>query len=215
MKKKPLDPAKQFNAWMRNTLRRTFFRWWERSKAVQCARVERGLYKCAACIKISKIKGFHVDHISPVVDPKVGFINWDIYIARLFCDASNLQLLCEECHALKTAKEREERKLYKTGPSSDASRQKLSASLKGLPSKLKGIPRPEEVKEKISASKLGTVNYTRHVIGKNPLTGATCSFGSIKKAAENLALSASHISEVCSGKREHVGGWSFSYEDLD
>ena len=52
----------------------------------------------------------HIDHIDPVVDPERGFVDWDIYIARLFCSAENLQLLCEPCHKTKTDREREIRK---------------------------------------------------------------------------------------------------------
>jgi len=108
--KKPVDPITQFRGWMKNTLRRAFFRYWERTKALQAARVDRGLYKCAKCLAVSKIKGMHIDHISPVVDPAVGFVNWEVYISRMFCLASNLQLLCKPCHSLKTATERLERK---------------------------------------------------------------------------------------------------------
>lgn len=126
--KKPLDPVKQFRDWMKNTLRRAFFRYWERTKAIQAARVDRGIYKCASCLQVSKIKGMHIDHIVPVVDPTIGFVNWDMYINRLFCKADNLQLLCKPCHTIKTDKEREERKKYKTGIYSIDRPAKISAA---------------------------------------------------------------------------------------
>jgi 5-methylcytosine-specific restriction endonuclease McrA len=51
-----------------------------------------------------------VDHIKPVVDPIKGFQSWDIFIDRLFCEASNLQAICKPCHLLKTNKEKQEKK---------------------------------------------------------------------------------------------------------
>jgi hypothetical protein len=90
------------------------------------ARVSRGVYKCAACGnevpatavvtlkngKVKRVKNIAVDHINPVV-PTSGFDSWDEVIKRLFCDASNLQLLCRECHELKCKEEKDERKRLK------------------------------------------------------------------------------------------------------
>jgi len=63
-------------------------------------------YRCAKCGGESPSKEVQVDHKSPVVDPIKGFVSWDIFIARLFCDKSNLQVLCTKCHKDKTAKEK-------------------------------------------------------------------------------------------------------------
>ena len=30
------------------------------------------------------------------------FIDWNTFVERLFCPASNLQMLCKECHQIKT-----------------------------------------------------------------------------------------------------------------
>jgi len=58
----------------------------------------------------------HMDHNSPVV-PLEG---WDDYnhfknsiIDRVFCDESNYNLLCPECHAKKTAEETQIRKKHR------------------------------------------------------------------------------------------------------
>jgi hypothetical protein len=51
-----------------------------------------------------------VDHISPVVDPKKGFVSWDVYITRMFCEIDGLQVMCKPCHKIKTAEEKLERK---------------------------------------------------------------------------------------------------------
>ena len=70
-------------------------------------------YKCAICEKFVRAKYTSVDHKIPVIDPVIGFLNWDIYIERLFCGVENLQLLCSTCHDEKTNKERKIRALNK------------------------------------------------------------------------------------------------------
>lgn len=52
----------------------------------------------------------HMDHKEPVVDPEKGFETWDIYIKRMFCDEDGWQVLCEECHSIKTQLEKELKK---------------------------------------------------------------------------------------------------------
>ena len=54
-----------------------------------------------------------VDHKSPVIDPEVGFISWDVYIDRMFCEKDNLQILCVDCHKEKTAQEKQVAKAAK------------------------------------------------------------------------------------------------------
>lgn len=63
-------------------------------------------YACAKCKKDWPQKEVQTDHILPVVDPGQGFIDWNTYIARLFCDKDNLQVLCKSCHEKKSAKEK-------------------------------------------------------------------------------------------------------------
>lgn len=70
-------------------------------------------FLCAKCKKDFPQKEIQVDHKKPVVDPKVGFIDWDTYIARLFCEKKNFSTLCVTCHKEKTKKERELAKLHK------------------------------------------------------------------------------------------------------
>lgn len=43
-----------------------------------------------------------IDHIDPVVDPKTGFVDFNTYFERMWCDKSNLQKICGDCHRLKT-----------------------------------------------------------------------------------------------------------------
>ncbi|TXH56279.1 MAG: hypothetical protein E6Q97_06740 [Desulfurellales bacterium] len=48
------------------------------------------------------------DHVEPVVDPKKGFEDFEVYVFRMF--NKSLQPLCKECHDKKTKAEAQERK---------------------------------------------------------------------------------------------------------
>lgn len=63
-------------------------------------------FMCNGCKVDFPSKDVQVDHVDPVVDPKVGFVNWDTFIKRLFCPVENLQVLCTVCHKAKTKEER-------------------------------------------------------------------------------------------------------------
>lgn len=47
-----------------------------------------------------------MDHIVPIIDPCVGFTDWDEFIENLYCELDNLQVLCWSCHEEKTGEER-------------------------------------------------------------------------------------------------------------
>jgi hypothetical protein len=74
-------------------------------------------YRCAKCRKLFDKKDTHADHIDPVVDPAVGFVDWNVFMDRLFCPPEGYQILCATndpkkpgCHELKTKVENEVRK---------------------------------------------------------------------------------------------------------
>jgi 5-methylcytosine-specific restriction endonuclease McrA len=67
-------------------------------------------YACAGCGGFFVSSDVQVDHIKPVVDPKDGFQDLDTFSDRLYCEEENLQVLCKECHKVKTNLERKERK---------------------------------------------------------------------------------------------------------
>lgn len=90
-------------------LRRLSYMWAPRKEAHAKARVDRGRYKCAHCEQIFGPKEIALDHIIPVVG-ELGFEDWNNYITRLFCDEDGFQVLCHECHTIKTNKENNERK---------------------------------------------------------------------------------------------------------
>lgn len=108
-------PKKQNrNTFIKGLLRRGSFHWKARNEAFKLARVERGKYKCAMCEEIFGPKEINMDHIHPVVDPRVGFQGWDSYIERLFPYEEGWQAICHACHDSKTRLEDALREHYKT-----------------------------------------------------------------------------------------------------
>jgi len=105
-----------FNSFIRGNLRRTSQKWPPIQACLRNARVERGFYLCNGCgetvtatmvnDKGKRVKNVHVDHILPIVDPAVGFVNWDTFIDRMFVEEDGLQVLCSACHSIKTNEER-------------------------------------------------------------------------------------------------------------
>ncbi len=71
-------------------------------------------YKCNSCHGEFVAKEVQVNHIEPVVDVNTGFVSWDSFIERLFCDESLLEVLCIGCHSKLTLEENKMRKEFKT-----------------------------------------------------------------------------------------------------
>lgn len=130
MKQKKIAPSKtrnggewteaRFRSFVVSALRAASRRWpvkWAVMKAAFVGKTinkETGKlaqhYKCAACKCNFPAANVVVDHIEPVVDTMVGFVDWNTYVERMFCEADGLQVLCKPCHSDKTAQERKERK---------------------------------------------------------------------------------------------------------
>lgn len=110
MKRKVPITLKQF---VINQLRRASWRWPPRNQAKNAAKTARNCYTCAICKGSFPNKSVNVDHILPVVSTTTGFVDWNVYIDRLYCNLEGFQVLCDDCHDKKTASEREERKKYK------------------------------------------------------------------------------------------------------
>jgi 5-methylcytosine-specific restriction endonuclease McrA len=113
-----------FRAWMIGQLRRIFRRYPPFYQVRNTVKEEysvlsktgkpmrRVRFTCALCKEKHSNSNIVVDHINPVIDPKVGFPllpdgtdDWIRYIARLFCSIENLQVLCRACHDTKSGKE--------------------------------------------------------------------------------------------------------------
>lgn len=72
--------------------------------------MRRVQFKCAKCLKQVKNTDKVVDHILPVVNPSVGYVDYNVYAQRLFCSIDNLQCICISCHKEKSRRENLERK---------------------------------------------------------------------------------------------------------
>jgi hypothetical protein len=70
------------------------------------AKVDAREHLCAQCKqwkRSSKKSGkVSIDHIEPVVDPNVGFVDMNTYFARMWVAKDKLQKLCGDCHRVKT-----------------------------------------------------------------------------------------------------------------
>lgn len=107
----------RFHSFVAGALRQASNRWPPKFTVRKAAWIERGVYECAGYKRSPHpipAKDVKVDHIDPVVDPAVGFVNWDQYIERLFVEIEKLQVLCETCHNHKSKDEKEIRKNGKT-----------------------------------------------------------------------------------------------------
>ena len=112
----------RFRSFIISALRGAHGKWGVKHDVKKSAWVSRGVYRCEACKKEGsstlpplegrkrKRNNAAVDHIDPVVEPEVGFVDWNTYINRMFLEASGYQVLCYKCHAGKTAEERKRRK---------------------------------------------------------------------------------------------------------
>jgi hypothetical protein len=74
-------------------------------------------YICEECNESFGAKETNVDHKEPVIP--VGILSrdmsWDDIIERIFCDRTNLQVLCKGCHSIKSKEENAARKKAKNG----------------------------------------------------------------------------------------------------
>ena len=103
-----------------SSLRAAMRRWPPKWKALNEAKVGKKKnrhtgrmaehYLCADCGDVFIAREVQVDHITPVVNPEDGFVDWETYLDRMFCEADNLQVLCKACHKVKTNDERKKRK---------------------------------------------------------------------------------------------------------
>ena len=110
----------RFNSFITSTLRAGARRWAPKYETLNASKTEKKTntktgrlaqhYRCSVCQGEFTQKDVEVDHILPVVDPLRGFVTWDIFIDRLFCEADNLQVLCKSCHLIKSNQEKKEKK---------------------------------------------------------------------------------------------------------
>lgn len=106
----------RFKSFIRAQLRQGTRKWAPITETLKKARVARGLYLCASCKQEvaptyrenrKRVNNVFVDHIVPITNPETGFTSWDEVINNMFCEMDNLQVLCKQCHDIKTQQEKE------------------------------------------------------------------------------------------------------------
>lgn len=105
----------RFNSFVKSALRSASKRWPPKYETINSALVGTQVnsttgrlakhYRCAKCDGFFPAKAIQVDHKDPII-PLTGFTTWDEVIDRMFCEKENLQVLCVDCHKIKTAGER-------------------------------------------------------------------------------------------------------------
>jgi len=113
------------------SLRRLTYTHPARNEAKRLQKIDKALFKCECCQSYcydgKSVKTFNeyvikypgnsvqmikvqVDHKNSVIPIESGWKwDWNEFVDNLFCDIDNLQLLCENCHDIKTKKEQEQR----------------------------------------------------------------------------------------------------------
>lgn len=134
-KKKPKEPLvrcsgtmteSQYLAWIRSALRSKWLRWLPRAAALKAAQVDyvgpnvrqKYSYKCAMCEELFSQKDVEVDHYPHDAGSILSVDDIGQFCNNLYCETSNLRVVCRECHAAYTLSQRngislEEAKLQK------------------------------------------------------------------------------------------------------
>ena len=63
------------------------------------------LHRCEKCGGQFPQNEMAADHKHPVVDPSVGFVDWNTYIARMYVESCGFDAICVGCHARITAEQ--------------------------------------------------------------------------------------------------------------
>lgn len=107
-----------------SAVRRLTFSYPARNEAKKKQKRDKALYECEICncfiyegksaktfdkyieqYKAVKQQTPHLDHIDPVIPLEHWSWSWDDYFERLFCTVDNFQVMCKDCHDVKTKKE--------------------------------------------------------------------------------------------------------------
>lgn len=110
----------RFRYFIKGALRKA--QWPQKYAAIKEAFVKHGinpetgrkckLHRCEECRGLFPQNGVQADHIVPVVGAE-GFVSWDDYIKRLFCEKDGFRVLCKSCHKRVTDLENKGRMLHK------------------------------------------------------------------------------------------------------
>ena len=102
----------RFNSFVTSILRSGSRRWGPKYETLNRAKTDKKInpasgrmaqhFRCNHCGNEFTSTNIEVDHIQPIGYDK----SWDEFIHKLFCEADNLQVLCKECHKIKTKEEK-------------------------------------------------------------------------------------------------------------
>jgi len=111
----------RFKSFITSTLRSGTRRWPPKHMVLADAKTERKInpatgrlaqmYLCQHCKQEFSSRDIQVNHRLPVVSLE-GFVSWDVFIERLYCEADELEVLCKPCHYITTQKENTLRKAF-------------------------------------------------------------------------------------------------------
>jgi len=125
---------KRFRNKIIKALRKLTWSWKPYTNVKQKAKRDAATYECNVCGKycytgksdktfdriveenpdtVVEKGAIYIDHTIPVIDPKIGFENFDTFIKRLFCEEENLNPMCKKCHDQKTDEENKFRRRRK------------------------------------------------------------------------------------------------------
>lgn len=112
--------AARFNSFIKSALRSASIRWPPKYSCLNKAYIGKKVnrktgrlakhFKCNSCNEEFPQSEIAVDHIDSVIDPIIGFVSWDEVIRRMFCEEDGLQVLCKQCHLIKTTAEKQQAK---------------------------------------------------------------------------------------------------------
>lgn len=86
-------------------------------------------YQCNVCKNWIGSTKVEVDHVAPVIElNEKGFVDWNLFVERLFCGPENLQVICDFCHDKKTHEEQLKRQAAKDRVALDLIEERLKSA---------------------------------------------------------------------------------------
>lgn len=107
---------------IKKTIRMTFLRYspvyqeaLQEALSMQKGPMGGNRFHCRSCGDIFALKDIEVDHIVCVAEKaaRVKLNSLEGYYKAIWCDVSNLQVLCKSCHAIKTLEDKDRMKAAK------------------------------------------------------------------------------------------------------
>ena len=99
----------RYFGFIRSALRSAFQKWGPKHEAKKLAKVAYNTYVCAHCTQWFGSSQVEVDHIKPAGQLKT-YSDLPGFVERMFCESEGFQVLCKECHQIKTNEEAADRR---------------------------------------------------------------------------------------------------------